>query len=373
MGKSKQNRIGKQKLLVFHPVIAPYRIDFFNKLNESFDAQICLFMRQMVSQKFNYQLTIESRFKFSPCYLEKTLLGLRRGVFSSIRKFKPDIVLVSECGIASLLVVLYKILLRKHFRIVSIIDDSYHMIIDGNHFSKRHAIAEKILIPLFDNIITVEPRVCEYFQGRYGKGIFFPIISDPNLSRNRYEAALPCSERYIEKYELLGKKVLLFVGRLAELKNLQFVIPVFKSIINEDYRFIIVGSGKCENELKSLAEGDSRVVFIGRQEGEALYAWYNVACCFILPSYKEPFGAVTNEALLAGSWSIVSEYAGSQCLIVDGVNGFVINPYETESVRDKIILSMEKTSAINLPLSMKPDLMTYDFEKMMDNLISQIS
>lgn len=361
------------RLLVFHPVIAPYRVDFFNKLCESFDAQICLCYREMVSQKFDYNSTIASRFNFSPYYLKTSLLGKYRDVFSTIRKYKPEIVLVSECGIIPLLVVLNKIIFRKRYRVVSIIDDSYHMIIDGDQFSKWHAVAEKLLIPLFDNVITVEPRVCDFFQERYGKGIFFPIISDPNLSRNRYEAALPCSERYIEKYELLGKKVLLFVGRLAELKNLQFVIPVFKSIINEDYRFIIVGSGKCENELKSLAEGDSRVVFIGRQEGEALYAWYNVACCFILPSYKEPFGAVTNEALLAGSWSIVSEYAGSQCLIVDGVNGFVINPYETESVRDKIILSMEKASAINLPLSMKPDLMTYDFEKMMDNLISQIS
>ena len=30
------------KLLIFHPTIAPYRIDFFNDLSRSFDSRICL-------------------------------------------------------------------------------------------------------------------------------------------------------------------------------------------------------------------------------------------------------------------------------------------------------------------------------------------
>lgn len=34
----------KKKLLVFHSVIAPYRIDLFNSLSKRFDTKICLFI-----------------------------------------------------------------------------------------------------------------------------------------------------------------------------------------------------------------------------------------------------------------------------------------------------------------------------------------
>ena len=45
----------KKKLLIFHPVIAPYRIDFFNEFSKHFDAEICLYWRNLKNQKFDYQ------------------------------------------------------------------------------------------------------------------------------------------------------------------------------------------------------------------------------------------------------------------------------------------------------------------------------
>ena len=45
----------KVKMLVFHPVIAPYRIDFFNELYSQLGAEVCLFYRNLSSQKFDYE------------------------------------------------------------------------------------------------------------------------------------------------------------------------------------------------------------------------------------------------------------------------------------------------------------------------------
>lgn len=72
-------------------------------------------------------------------------------------------------------------------------------------------------------------------------------------------------------------------------------------------------------------------------EGEELFAWYDVADVHILASCQEAFGAVTNEALIAGCFSVVSKKAGSQCLIKDGVNGFNVDPDSIEDISNGIV------------------------------------
>ena len=321
----------------------------------------------MKSQKFNYS-KIEEQLLFDPSYLEKKTLKIQRGIISNIKSYNPDIVLVSECGIVALIVILYRLFCKKKYKIVSIIDDSYNMIAEDNQFSWRHELAEKLLVPHFDNVINVEPRVTEYFQKKYNKGIFFPIIVDDILLRNKYKELLTLSEVYINQYQLENKKVLLFVGRLVKLKNLQTAVPAFKQINDPEMRFVIVGSGEYEIQLKEIANDDNRIIFVGRKEGDELYAWYNVAQCFILPSYQEPFGAVTNEALLAGCRVIVSDLAGSQCLVREGENGYHINPHDINDIRDKVKVTMESVVPISKPI-LKSNLMVESFDNKMNDVL----
>lgn len=360
-----------KRLLVFHPIIAPYRIDFFNCLSKAFDMKMCMMWRNLHDQTFDYS-KIEAQLSFTPTYLDKQTCHIPRGVFSTLKNFNPDVVLVSECGLVSIMVLLYRWLFGKSFKVVSIIDDSYNMVIEDNHFSKRHKYAEQLLIPCFDNIVNVEPRVADVFKGKYGKGVCCPIIVDEEKARERYRQILPISEEYVRKYDLEGKKVLLFVGRLVQLKNLQMVIPAFREIKDEDLKFVIVGSGEYENELKMLAKDDVRIQFVGRMEGDELYAWYNIANCFVLASYQEAFGAVTNEALLGGCWCLISEKAGSQCLIEIGVNGDVFNPNDKDGFRYLLEDSLKQQSKIPLPLALRQNNMLIDFETQIESVISAL-
>lgn len=361
----------KKKLLIFHPIIAPYRIDFFNRLSEVFDTKVCLMWRNLHDQTFDY-CKIEELFAFTPTYLDKKTCKIQRGVFSTLRSYNPDIVLVSECGLTSIFVVLYKMLFRKKYKIVSIVDDSYDQLANDNHFTKRHEYSEKLLIPRFDDIINVEPRVAGFFQQKYGKGICFPIIVDEKKARERYERILPISERYVREYHLEGKKVVLFVGRMVEIKNPQGLIEAFKKIADPDARLVLVGSGNHQDVLTEMTKDDSRIEMVGRFEGDELYAWYNIANVFCLPSFVEPFGAVTNEALLGGCWSIISEKAGSQCLIEEGINGNLINPDDKEGFFTKLSDALNLQSNIQLPLKLRDNLMRVSFEDAIAYLIEKI-
>lgn len=366
----------KKKLLVFHPIIAPYRIDLFNTLSKSYEMKFCMFHRNMIDQKFDYN-KISEQFMFTPVILDKfynlPFLKIRKHIISTIKEFNPDIILVPECGYVTIIVTLYKKLFNKQYKVISIIDDSYDMLINNNQFSKKHEWSEKILIPLLDNIINVEPRVVSFFQKKYKKGIYFPIIQDEQKIRNIYKEVLPISEKYINQYQLKGKKVLLFVGRLVNVKNIDFAINSFIQASLKDTCLVIIGNGTEENRLKQLASNNENIIFTGRLEGEALYAWYNIAEIFILPSRLEPFGAVTNEALIGGCFSLISNKAGSSCLIEEGSNGYTFNPYNEKEFINILQKSINEAPLRKYPLQLRENKMQFKYIQYINELILNLN
>ena len=364
-----QNKRDIPKVLVFHPIIAPYRIDFFNALSEKFDTKICLLWHNLKDQTFDYK-KIEQQFNFVPTYILRDELGFFKWsnkIWETISDFKPDIVLTSEFGFATILTLLNRLFTRRHYKVVSIVDDSYNMVAEGNQFTWRHKKAMQVLMPYLDNVINVEPRVADWYKSRFGKGLYFPIICNDEIARSRQERVLNISENYLRQYDLVGKRVLLFVGRLVKLKNLETAIKAFVKANVEDSVFIIVGNGEEKEHLGSIATDYPNVLLIGRYEGDELYAWYNVGQVLTLPSLQEPFGAVTNEALVAGCKVLVSKYAGSNCLVSVN-NGKIINPNDIESFAEDIRSIFRDIKPLNSPLAVKPNLMQSSFEENFDRL-----
>ena len=158
------------------------------------------------------------------------------------------------------------------------------------------------------------------------KGVWMPIISDDIKARRIYEALLPLSVKINRDYGLEGYKVILFVGRLVALKNVSSLIKAY-SPLKQMAKLVIIGDGECRGDLEKLDRKlETKAIFVGRKEGDELLAWYNIADIFVLPSVQEAFGAVTNEALLAGCYTLVSEKAGSSSIIHSGFNGEIFNP-----------------------------------------------
>lgn len=360
----------KKKLLIFHRTIAPYRVDFFNTLYHSFETRICLQYKNLKNQKFDYE-KISRQFEFKPYYLSKnSSMELCKWVLKQIKDFQPDIVIVNEYGLVALTALLARSFHKKEYRIVTSTDDSYDMVADGNSFSVRHSIARKLLASCMDDFIVIEPRVEQWYQQKFGKGVCFPIIVDDARATTNYEQILPISRQFVEHYKLAGKQVLLSVSRLVELKNLHRVIDAFTKA-KTDAVFVIVGDGPECDSLKQRAKQISKeIIFTGRLEGDDLYAWYNLANVFVLASYQEPFGAVTNEALLAGCRVVVSKKAGSACL-VDKTNGELIDPMNVEEIANAIDRQMQFTNMPDL-MHARKNMMSISFQEGMKRLITKI-
>lgn len=357
----------KKKLLVFHTMVAPYRVDFFNNLALHFDMMMCI-DRKMDYDILYSDLKKDYHFNYSEFLSTNGFLKTYCFVKKKIEDEQPDIVMVSECGIISLIVILINLLKRK-YKVVSIIDDSYDQLTKGRQFTYKHLWAERILVPRFDQVITVEQRVADIFRNKYGKGIAFPIIRDEGSYRRLLKDALIYTNKYIDKYALNNFNVILFVGRFVKSKNINILIDAYNRLKSNNTKLVLVGAGDDESHLRSLCKNND-VIFTGALSGNRLYAWYNIAKCFVLPSIVEPFGAVVNEALMAGCPCIVSERAGSSSLIKEGINGYVFNPLNVEELSEKIRLVLDQTNNLSSSVSIRPSLMQTTFQEEFEKIVN---
>ena len=105
-------------------------------------------------------------------------------------------------------------------------------------------------------------------------------------------------------------------------------------------------------------------------EGEELKTRYYLGQVLMLPSVREPFGAVVNEALMAGNYVMVSSIAGSACLVNDS-NGEVIdvnNEYiDFRKVNSRIPV-LDEEYIVN-----KTNKMLFSYRECMDRLIDWIN
>lgn len=133
---------------------------------------------------------------------------------------------------------------------------------------------------------------------------------------------------YVPNYFGQGdKKVVLFVGRLAEKKGVAYLIEAMKQI---EALLVIVGDGPLKEVLKRKAEEiRGKVVFLGAKTHEELKTVYASADIFVAPSItakdgdQEGFGLVMLEAMASGLPVVASDSGGISQLIRDGVNGLM--------------------------------------------------
>ncbi len=120
----------------------------------------------------------------------------------------------------------------------------------------------------------------------------------------------------------------LFVGRFAREKDLFAWLQVCAIIAKNDCetRFVLVGGGELENELKEYASSlgiTKRVEFRGYVDNAELPSIYAEASVFLLTSSFEGFGRVLVEASAFGCVCVAPRMAGVEDVIEHGDTGFL--------------------------------------------------
>jgi len=127
-----------------------------------------------------------------------------------------------------------------------------------------------------------------------------------------------------------GTVNLITVGRLAPWKNIDTIIKSVNLLKQYDMKFklFIVGSGPLESELKKLVSDlnlSTEVIFTGQKKYTELTKYYENSNIYIQASGYEGLPHVLLEAINYDLSVISTPIGGSNEILQDGKNGYVLN------------------------------------------------
>jgi glycosyltransferase involved in cell wall biosynthesis len=167
-----------------------------------------------------------------------------------------------------------------------------------------------------------------------------------------YDAAAIRAYYDVSSYSAASSSRFLYVGRLAKEKGLFDLLDAFCRVHgqNPEATLYLAGSGLIEEELRQRTQAlriESAVTFLGTKTPEEIGGLLMSSTAMILPSYREPWGLVVNEALSFGCPVVVSDVCGCVPeLVRDGVTGYSFPAGDvdglTKAMMSVVLLSKER-------------------------------
>lgn len=356
----------KSKALVFYTYLPPWRIDIFNEMGKYFDLTIVFLNADCAGFTYNRDLLL-SKLNVDAVFWKKGFnIGskpFRIGISRILRKYKPEIVFTHEYSPTSIFLATLIRLRLFRFQLIVTTSDNLEM---AKKVSGLKYFFRAYVLNVSKGIIVYSERVKEWYKMNfpYLNLEVCPNIQNPKTLLTYKKDFQPMLENYIKRFQLY-KPVILYVGRLEDVKGLNLLIQAFSCSLKDSHHLVLVGEGSKKDELKALAKEcliEDSVIFTGFFDGAHLYAWYSLAQFFVLPSLYEPFGAVVNEALVFGCPVLASKHIGAVDFIIDGKNGFVFDPENVDEFR-YILLMADKLFSPSFPN--RVNLMNFSFESYM--------
>jgi glycosyltransferase involved in cell wall biosynthesis len=140
---------------------------------------------------------------------------------------------------------------------------------------------------------------------------------------------------------------LIFVGRLCPIKQVHQLIAVVHAIrrIMPNIRAAIVGDGPLMASLRACAERlglTDNIKFLGKREDvEALLVCSKI---FVLTSKSEGLSIAMAEAMAVGTVPVVANVGELGDLVIDGVNGYLVEPNRIDEYTKRVISLLQDTA-----------------------------
>jgi len=155
--------------------------------------------------------------------------------------------------------------------------------------------------------------------------------------------------------EIVGKRVLLMVGRIDTVKNQSWVVEQAPCIFQRYPDTVLVVAGASTDDAY-LASIQAKIKQLGLQnniimtggvppQDRRLIGLFQQAIALVLPSISEPFGLVILEAWASGTPVISSRTSGGSELIQHGENGWLFDLSDPTGFHEALHEAMTKPQA----------------------------
>ncbi len=139
-----------------------------------------------------------------------------------------------------------------------------------------------------------------------------------------------------------GPVRLLLVGQYIPRKGHDLLAAALKRLVDhgcDDFELRLVGTQNPDWVRGVIGDAglEGWTKILGVLKGDELVEEYAKADVFVLPCRFDTFAVVVHEAAAAGLPLVISRHAAaSRVLVEEGKNGFVVDPYDTEAMADRL-------------------------------------
>lgn len=179
----------------------------------------------------------------------------------------------------------------------------------------RFALCDKKYAKRIDYVFAMGLEACRYFKSVYSGWSVFPFS---------YSVECEKMSSVISAEDSLNINIA-FVGSISKLKNAKLILEASDRIKDNHFAIHLCGDGSERSDCEAYAKlhDMNNVKFYGFVRNEQIPSILSSVDVLILPSLYDGWGAVVNEALLAGCFVVCSDQCGAKDLLTDKQRGLV--------------------------------------------------
>jgi glycosyltransferase involved in cell wall biosynthesis len=260
--------------------------------------------------------------------------SLFRQVIEVVEDFKPDVIHVNHAGMLAWIAEYVKSLYGIGYVVTAHGTDILNATLDPRFISPTKRALQRA-----DGIIAVSYHtrkwLCKVFGGSLRrKTRVFPGGIDLGRQKDTFGP-----EAIDRKHNLAGKRLVIFVGRLAKEKGVEYLIRAARRIKAEIF---ILGGGSEKVALEEFAKKSkaSNVHFLGyfgKEHARELRGFYKRADVAVVPSiWDEPLGLVVLEAMAQGTPVVASKKGGIPLAVKDGYSGLLVRARSSKAIANAV-------------------------------------
>jgi len=329
------------RVLIVTNIIAPYRIPLYNYLHHTDEVDFKLVVLADTERNRAWRMS-EEQIKFNYRLLpgfhgfiwsRDMSIHVQWGFGRELRVFKPDVVITSGYdALAYWEAFFYCKIFKKRY----ILWNGTTMLSTGKTTGPIGWMKRRIINGA-DRYVTYGTKAAEYLMrlGAPRERIHVGINTvDMEFYRDR-AMTIRAGESFSQERRGYPRFLMLYVGQLISRKGIGQLLRALDKLDDPDIGLLVIGSGPQEKELREFCESHAleNVYFEGFHQPDDLPRYYALADLFVLPSFKEVWGLVVNEALASGLYVLCSNQAGAAYdLINEGWNGALFDPRDVEEL-----------------------------------------
>lgn len=313
---------------------SPYRISLFNEIARREGIELSVLFMDRIEKNRSWDLNIDNALfdytflaggtRYS--YRLDRSVGLNYDLFEHLRSRSPDVVIaIGYSDVTAWLAMVYASITRTPF--IPWIGTWHGSVRQPNPIVTA---VKRRYVKRGAAWIAYGSQAADYARSLGAVvGEVYCATNTVDVDRWRSKATADAQEQDHNRFELL------YVGQLIERKNVSQLVAALDSPVGEMMSLRIVGDGPRREHLEEQAAGTAaKVSFQGMIPRDELVTYYAEADALVLPSRREVWGLVVNEALACGTPVVVSERCGCATdLVREGTNGITFDPETSGALR----------------------------------------